>query len=136
MPRRKAGTIMGGSALLTTFLLHLVVGPGLGLSFGAMTSLLATGPLLDWSLRNAPSGWRLYAAFATAGLCANLLACLVRGGANWTGLEAFGKQPFALWFSRAILIYPVCGIIAGLLCAALWFSMRQERADTSPETEA
>lgn len=103
MPRRKAGTIMGGSALLTTFLLHLVVGPGLGLSFGAMTSLLA---------------------------------CLVRGGANWTGLEAFGKQPFALWFSRAILIYPVCGIIAGLLCAALWFSMRQERADTSPETEA
>ncbi len=120
VPRRRAGTLMGGSALVTGLALRALV-PGTLMSLGALTSLTLTGPLLDLSLRRARAGWRLYAGFAIAGLVANLLAFAVRGGAKLFALEHVGARPLVTWLGTASVSYVVCGLLAGLLSAAIWF---------------
>jgi hypothetical protein len=119
VPRRGAGATMGVSALL-----GLLIGGGLGYSAGtgATTSLLATGPLLDLAARQASRGWRLLIAFGAAGLLSNLLAFAVRGLTRLPqGGGGTGGRGGAGWWSVAPLSYAACGLIAGVVCAIIWF---------------
>ena len=134
VPRRGAGTAIGTVALLTGigFRAGGLTGGELGL--GALTSLAATGPLLDWTLRRVSGGWRLYLACGLAGLVSNVLALVVRGAAKWYGLEHTGARSLARWLPQAAVTYVLCGLVAGLVCSALWFGTR--RTETPPAAEA
>jgi hypothetical protein len=133
VPRRGAGTLMAGSALLTTLLLSAggvrLDGPG------AMTSLLVTGPLLDVALaRTANARW-LYAAFVVSCAVTNALAFVVRavvkvgasGGGRGAGMGGGGGRPLELWLPQAVWTYVLAGVAAGLISAAAWFHFRGGR---------
>jgi len=137
-PRRAAGLVMGASALGSGLALKVGGAPGLGP--GALVSLTLTGPLLDLALWRVRRGWRLYLGFALAGLGANLaalavrvgpkLALAVRVGPKLAGVDHAIGKPLAVWLARASITYPVCGLLAGLLSALLWFQF------SAPETDA
>jgi hypothetical protein len=116
---------MGGAAAVTAGRLRWAGFGGEGLSLGALTSLIATGPLLDYSLRRPRTGWRLYASFATAGLASNLFALVVRGTAKAVGWEHLGGRPMASWLPQAVVTYTICGLLAGLISGIVWFSARR-----------
>jgi hypothetical protein len=139
VPRRSAGTIMGTSALVTA--LSLKSGGFGGFGPGAVTSLCATGPLLDLALAWAKKGWQLYGGIVAAGLGSNLLALLVRGLLKYYGLggggrSAGGGRLFEEWWMQAAFTYPVCGILAGLISAAVWFKLRTPPAAPKPDEAA
>ncbi|MHB1033039.1 MAG: hypothetical protein ACYC35_02080 [Pirellulales bacterium] len=118
VPRRGAASIMGADALLTALFLN---GCGLAqMGAGALTSLVLTGPCLDAALAGARAGWRLYLGCAAAGVAANMAALAFRAVPKYLELDPRGR-PFAAWFSQAIATYVVCGAVAGLLSAAVWF---------------
>jgi hypothetical protein len=125
VPRHGAGCVMGAAAAVTAGTLRLNGFAGAGLSLGALTSLVATGPILDWTLRHTRGGWRLYGAFAVSGVASNLLALAVRGTAKGLGWEHAGARPLAAWLAQASLSYTICGIMAGLLSAGVWFYARR-----------
>jgi hypothetical protein len=129
VPRRGAGTVMGASALATGLGLRALLPIG-GLSVGALTSMTLTGPLLDLSLRRAHAGWRLYLGCALAGLGANFVAFLIRAGAKLAGVERVGARPFADWILHASFTYLICGLLAGLLSAMIWFQASRPRDQT------
>lgn len=133
VPRRNAGTVMGGSALVTAMLLRVSGMRSEGLGFGALTSLLATGPLLDRTLRHANGGWKQYAAFAFAGLSSNLLALLTRGTAKWIGFEAPGRRPIGEWLMQASITYTLCGLAAGLISGIVFFYARRSAPEPTSE---
>jgi len=126
VPRRGAGTVMGVSALAAGLGMRALLPVG-GFSLGALTSLTLTGPLLDLSLRHARAGWRLYAGFAMAGLAANLVAFVMRGGAKLLGLEHLGARPFSEWMLHGSFSYLVCGLLAGLVSGVIWFQATRPR---------
>src|SRR5262245_53650911 len=104
VPRQGAGSCLGLGALATALTLR-----GLGqahMGVGAVTSLVATGPLLDLALLGARSGWRLYLGFVAAGVASNLAALLVRGGFKELLPLAPGERPFGEWLSQAVFTYP------------------------------
>ncbi|MBN2291848.1 MAG: hypothetical protein JXM70_05450 [Pirellulales bacterium] len=120
-PRRMGGMVMGFGAIGTVL---VIKAGGLGsLGSGALTSLVLTGPFLDAALWRARSGWRLYMAFALAGLGSNMAALIVRGGAKFAGLNHVTSWPLAVWLPRATVSYAVCGILAGLISATIWFKL-------------
>lgn len=138
VPRRGAGWLMAGGALMTNALLW---GAGVRLDgVGAQTSLLLTGPLLDLALRWASHGWRLYVAFVVACASTNAIAFVVRGAAKLYGLPGggggggggggmgrgagAGARPFEVWFPQAVWTYAAAGVVAGLVSAAVWFHFR------------
>jgi hypothetical protein len=123
VPRSLAGSIMGVSALATA-LLFLAGGTGAGP--GAITSLALTGPLLDLALLGARRPWRLYFGFVLAGLGSNLAAFFVRWGFRAIGARAGGRS-LAEWLPLASWTYAVCGALAGLLSALVWFHLRPRR---------
>jgi hypothetical protein len=129
VPRRGAGTVMGVSALLSGLGLRVLFPLG-GFSLGALTSLSLTGPLLDLLLRHVRGGWRVYVGFALAGLTANLLAFMTRGGAKLLGYERLGTRPLSDWMLQASFSYVICGLLAGLISAAIWFQANRSQ-DTS-----
>ncbi len=138
VPRRFGGFLMGGSALATAFSLK-AAGYG-GLGAGALTSLGLTGPLLDVALPLARRGWHLYLGFMLAGLASNLSALLVRGGLKAFTLDGGGGRPAGEWWAQAVVTYPVCGILAGLVSAFVWFQLRgpkdpMNRVTTNPSIE-
>lgn len=118
VPRRGAATIMGlsGSAGAAMFLL----GGARGFGTGAITSLVLTGFLLDLALAGARRGPSLYLRLVLAGLAASLAAFVVRGGSKALG-AGFPGVPLDLWWPKAAVTYAVCGALAGLLSAAVWF---------------
>jgi len=118
VPRRGAATIMGlsGSAGAAVLLL----GGSRGLGSGAATSLVLTGFFLDLALVKARGGPSVYVRLVLAGLAANLAAFLVRGGGKVAGLGLEGL-PLELWWRSAAVTYPLCGAVAGLMSAAVWF---------------
>jgi hypothetical protein len=123
VPRRAAGSILSASALCSSLALRAA---GLGeRGAGAMVGLVAIGVLLDLALRRARSGASLYAAFAIAGLGANLLAFAARVGTRL--FEGPGPRPLGAWIRLAMVTYPLSGALAGLLAAALWFRLRGDR---------
>jgi hypothetical protein len=126
VPRRAAGTVMAGGALVTTGALALA---GVRLDgIGAQTSLFLTGPFMDLALRWARHGWRLYGAFIVACAGSNAAAFAVRAAAKLYGLPGGGGgggRPFATWLPQAIWTYAAAGILAGLLSVAAWFHYRE-----------
>jgi hypothetical protein len=119
VPRRGAGTVMGAGALTTLTWMQFggLASPG----WGSMTSLLLIGPMLDFALWSAQPGRRMLLRFALAGFAANFAAFLVRGTTKYFSLPGGGTRPFASWLSPAILTYAVCGLLAGLISALVWF---------------
>lgn len=134
VPRRGAGTVMGGSALVTGVAFRLCGFKGDAIGLGALTSLVATGPMLDWTLRRSNGGWRQYVAFAVAGLASNLLALTVRGTAKAMGWEKLGTRPLFEWLSQAALTYAVCGLVAGLLSGVVLFYGRRRGEESTGES--
>jgi hypothetical protein len=132
-PRRMGGAVMGVGALGS---LLMIKGSGLGsIGLGATTSLLLTGPLLDVALWRARRGWRLYLAFATAGLASNLVALTIRAGAKFGGLDHLTARPLAAWWFQAVGTYALCGVLAGLISAIVWFQFSNARqSETEPGT--
>ena len=121
VPRRGAGSLVGASAALTAGALLM---PGMGnLKMAAVASLFAIGPAMDAAISGAKhAGWRLWLRCAMAGLAANTIAFAVRWGAAWFGLQGLGPhqlKQFSVW---AYLSFAVCGLLAGLLSAAVCFS--------------
>jgi hypothetical protein len=127
VPRRLTGVCMGAAAWATSALLKSM---GSGIGPGALASLCLTGPCLDMALLGARGGWRLYPRFAVAGLASNLLALGIRSG--FRAFEWDHERGMAEWFRQAALTYPLCGIVAGLVSAAVWFSLRQRNAIQGP----
>ena len=125
VPRRGSGSVMGLTALATSLFLRQGGFAGDGMSLGSLTSLTATGPLLDWTLRRTQGGWMLYVGFALAGLASNVLALFVRGGAKLIGFEHAGGRPLASWLTQASYTYVLCGLGAGLISGMLWFYSRR-----------
>lgn len=124
VPRRGSGCAMGTTAALTGVILQYAGFRGEGIGLGALTSLIATGPLLDWTLCRAKGGWWQVFSFALAGLSSNLLALIVRGIAKAVGWEAAGRRPLIEWLSQAVGTYIACGLAAGLISGAILFSIR------------
>lgn len=133
-PRCGAGGVMGVIACATALTLRCSGRAEVG--FGALTSLSLTGPLLDVALWKAQAGWRLYAGIIAAGLSSNLIAIgikvteklLMSGGGG-------SKRSFGAWLAQAAWTYPLCGALAGLLSAVIWFRWRAsdtERAGDDP----
>lgn len=164
VPRHAGGFVMGASALATTAVYKAV---GLGIpGTGAMTSLVAFGPILDMMLWRGRRGWQLFGGFALAGLSSSLLALGVRGTARLLGAGpaksgvargaalgtaaglgggntvgggqglggggglggGSGLGAADPWWMYAPLSYLLCGLVAGLLCAAVWFAVRPRRS--------
>ncbi len=121
-PRRGAGCVMGGSTVVSATLFQF--GGFGGLGYGAMTSLYATGPFLDIAIRWMKGGRRLYFGLAMAGLASNITAFLVRGGIKYAGADHSHGMLLAFWKPRAVFTYPVCGLVAGLFSAWVWFRFR------------
>lgn len=129
VPRQFAGTVMGIGALASAGAIK--AGGSAPLGLGAMTSLTLTGPLLDLALWRVQRGWPLYLGFALAGLGSNLAAMGVRGGARLMGWDPTGGRPLALWWPQAIVTYALCGIVAGLISAVVWFRFSESRRPTA-----
>jgi hypothetical protein len=122
VPVRSSGTLMGFSALGAAWIMRAC---GVGhFGAGGLTSLALTGPLLDLALIGARRGWRLYLGFVLAGLAANLAALCSRGGVKALMGAMDGGRLVDEWWRQASLTYPLCGLLAGLLSAAVWFRLR------------
>ncbi len=132
-PRRMGGVVMGAGALGS--LLMIKAGGSATVGIGALTSLALTGPFLDAALWRARKGWRLYLAFAVAGLASNVAALTIRGGAKFVGFDHLAARPLAAWWFQAVGTYALCGILAGLLSAMVWFRFSSDgRRATTSET--
>ena len=127
VPRRGAGTVMGAGALTTLAWMQFggLASPG----WGSMTSLLLIGPMLDFALWSAKPGGRMVWRFALAGFATNFAAFAVRGATKYFSLPGGGTRPFASWLSPAILTYSVCGLLAGVISAAVWFHTTRGKND-------
>jgi hypothetical protein len=135
VPRRGGGLIMGGSALATAFACRLSGAAGLGA--GTMTSLSLTGPLLDLALWRMRRGWQLYLGFILAGLASNLIALLARGGLKLlVPSDSPGGHAIEVWWRSAMVTYPLCGIVAGLVSAAVWFQIRNQSAGPTDQGDS
>jgi hypothetical protein len=134
VPRRGSGVVMSCSAALSVLFFRSMGASGGGT--GALTSLLLAGPLLDFASHWAMRGWQIYLSFAVAGLTCNLAAYSVRWGTK-AGLEGKGLgggRALHEWQVPAALSYAVCGLLAGLIAAALCFraSDRSKIQDSPP----
>lgn len=121
VPRRSAGMGMSIGAGLTAAAMnadHIGRFPP-----AAVLGILVLGPILDAVLVGNPQGWRLYARFATAGALANLLAFAVRFGIAWLGWDLAGSRQFTEFWLTALPSFFLCGALAGLVSAAVWFRM-------------
>jgi hypothetical protein len=127
VPRRAAGSVMGLSAMATTFLLQL---SGARLGIGALTSLILAGPVLDLALLWGRSGWRLYGAFIIGGAATNAGAFAARAVARMLGMRGMGGgggRGMSQWLPQAVWTYALAGILAGLISAIAWFHLRERR---------
>jgi len=135
VPRRSAGMTMSLSAGVTAALMSW---QGVGrFQPAAILSVVLLGPVLDSALAGQPKAWRLYARFLAAGAVANLLAFAVRFGLAFFGWQTGGGsggggggggrgggQMFMDFWSMALVSFLVCGALAGLISATLWFRLR------------
>jgi hypothetical protein len=92
----------------------------------ALLSVLAIGPLLDFALLGERKGPHLYARFILGGAAANLLAFGLKSISAFLGWNMAGGGNFAR-FSTAVSLtsYILCGALAGLFGAAVWFRFRE-----------
>jgi hypothetical protein len=133
-PRRMGGMVMGAGALSSALVIK--VGGFAAVGAGAMTSLLLTGPLLDLVLWRSGRGWRLYLGFVLAGLAANVIALGARAGVKLSGIDTWTGRPLAAWWLQAVITYAVCGALAGLISALVWFRFSASRRTSHPPERA
>jgi hypothetical protein len=131
VPRRFGGVVMGVSALLSIGVMNLTGLHTVGT--GAATSLGLIGPMLDVALSWTRRGWQVYLGFILAGLATNMVALFVRAG--FRIFEMGRNRGAGEWWSQAAFTYPVCGIIAGLVSAAVWFQLRRRRSAAAAEAD-
>ena len=122
-PRRFGGYVMSASALGTAAAMN--VAGLIRLDPGAFTSLCLAGPIMDFALAKAQTGWLLYLRLAAAGIVTNMLALGARAAAKVTGLDP-GSRPFGEWWSQAIFTYILFGAIAGLIGAVCCFRLNRK----------
>jgi hypothetical protein len=127
VPRRGAGLTMGTVGLGVSLLIS--VGRFGAPGWGATTSLVLSGILLDQVACRARAGWQLYVGLAVAGCLTNLAALAVKAGTKFSGLDP-GLGHWHTWWPRAVISYPLCGLIAGLVCAAVLFRFRGRRHES------
>ncbi len=125
VPRHGTGTVISLTAFGTMTLFKALAWP-VGGGVGAVASMLAAGPAFDLVLARA-TGWRLHIGFLVAGIAANLIALVARGGLKLLSIQPLVGRPFSEWFSYAIVTYPVSGAVAGLLCALVMFRVTRGR---------
>jgi hypothetical protein len=125
VPRRSAGTVMAGGASVTAALMLM---GGFGrFQPAALLSMLLLGPVLDVALIGRPTGWRLYARFIAAGVAANCAAFATRFAVAFLGYRLQGGRQFMEFWHTALGSFVICGAIAGLVSAALWFRLSSRR---------
>jgi hypothetical protein len=83
--------------------------------------------MLDAALWQTRGGKAIFLRCALAGLITNLAAFAIRGGGKMAGLDAISMRRLTDWWSIAPLTYAVCGLLAGLAGAALWFRWSPEK---------
>jgi hypothetical protein len=127
-PRRRAGALMGLASVLA--LCGVAAAGASTFKVGAIASLGLLGPLLDWAARQARSGKTMYVAFAAAGLGSNAVAFAAKFLEQQSGAHP-GTRPYAQWISSAPLSFAICGILAGLIGAGLFFQF-SEKANAPP----
>jgi hypothetical protein len=121
VPRRSAGMIMSLGAVISAG--GLVWGGLDRFQPAALLSILALGPVLDIAVAGRPTGWRLYLRLAAAGAVANLMAFALRFGMAFSGWQLAGSRHFLSFASLALLSFMLCGAVAGLVSAAIWFRL-------------
>jgi len=125
VPRRSAGTAMSVGAGVTAAFITL---GGFGrIQAPAMLSVLLLGPVLDLALAGQPTAWRLYARFIVAAVAANVLAFGLRFALALAGWQLGGGAGFRSFWPVALMWFVICGAIAGLVSAALWFRLSSRR---------
>ena len=132
-PRRGAGCVMGGSALASAACIHF--GGFASIGVGAVTSLCVTGPLLDLAVCSLRPGRSLWLRLGLAGMMSNTVAFMVRGGVKLAGADHATGRPFAAWWPQAVWTYLLCGLLAGLLSAAVWFRFQADRDSEADREE-
>ncbi|HEX3599494.1 MAG TPA: hypothetical protein VHU84_05090 [Lacipirellulaceae bacterium] len=124
VPRRSGGIVMAIGAGIAATAMNW---GGLGrFQPAAVLSILALGPVLDVATAGRAQGWRLYARFAIAGAIANLLAFAARVATFALDWDLLGSRNFASFWSGALVSFILCGAIAGLVSAMIWFRLRVE----------
>jgi hypothetical protein len=126
VPRPFAGGIAGAGAAAA---LGIFLAAGVGhVPAAAATALLAIGPAIDLAILGLPrKPASVYLRFAVAGLAANLLAFFVRWGTASFALD--GAQPHRMTQIGvgALTSFALCGVLAGLLSAAVFFRNSADR---------
>jgi hypothetical protein len=124
--RRGGGTIAGLSALFTAWVLGMLRG---GSGLGSLVSLLFIGPLLDiaWEVARRPR--MRFLAVMGAGLLTNLLAFGAQAYLKWTVPRG---RPLGEWALTAGITYPLFGLLAGLMIAAMFHWRRDAGQDRRP----
>ena len=117
VPRSGAASLMSLSGMAAASVLMI----GRSGGAGAITSLALTGFMLDLALHGARNGRSVYIRLTLAGLAANVAALLVRGGVKLLAGGQIDGLPVELWWPKAVLTYPLCGILSGLISAVVWF---------------
>jgi hypothetical protein len=102
VPRYGAGTLMSLTAAMAMMAYREMALP-VGGGPGAVTSMLA------------------------AGLAANLVALIARGGFKFLSFQPLVGKPFSEWFRYAVVTYPLAGAVAGLVCALMLFRVTSRR---------
>ena len=138
VPRRLGGAVMGASAAAT--LLGLRMAGAASVGAGALTSLCLIGPLLDVALWRTRPGWSIYLRFALAGLAANMAAFALKGSGKYFLALFAGDRPLRDWLTIAPVSYAFCGLVAGLISAAVWFRLNRRppqslRCSSEPEAD-
>ena len=67
------------------------------------------------------SGWRLYGRFALAGMIANLLAFGARFLTAWLAHDPPGSRGASMNWTWALFSFALCGVLTGLIGAAMCF---------------
>jgi len=127
VPRRGSGLVMGTVGLGASLMIGATrLGtPG----FGATTSLVLSGILMDLVARRARVGWQLYGGLAIAGCLTNLAAFGFKAATKLGGIDP-GWSHWHTWWPRAVISYPLCGLVAGLVCAMIVFRFRGRRDES------
>lgn len=122
VPRRSAGITMSLGAAATAAAMNAAQ---LGeFQVPALIGTLAFGPILDFALAGRPQGWRIYFRFAVAGAIANLVAFSSKFVAAYFAWHFPGSGRVTSFWSLAIGSFLLCGALAGLVSAAVWFRLR------------
>jgi hypothetical protein len=120
VPRRFVGALMGIVAGVT--MLGFKSANVGHFEPAAVTALLAFGPMIDLAMIGKPtSGWKLYLRCAFAGMLANLIALAIKWAGPMMLINGLAARGGRALDARMFFIFMACGIVAGLLSAAICF---------------